>query len=805
MRRIIIIKFLFFTTLLFSQINISYLSNEFGKIEFGVSETLIYIQTNSKTNFSDYQISDSGKDFVIIDVNKENYEEEYRKLQSLYNNVEPVLIYENEYKQICFDEIIVKTKERNDIYDMFKGLDFKVIENEYNIDKLLVQFNNLNTYEVFEIINRFYQDKRVEYIEPNFLRFIKLQTNDPYYSQQWAINNQGYLGGTPDADMDVDEAWNYAIGEGIKVAVLDEGVDLLHPDLQANLLLGFDATDSNSNGHPNVENDDAHGTACAGIIGAVANNDIGIAGIAHNAKIIPVRIAYSNGFPLRNSNRRWISKTTWMSAGINWASSDNYGGADILSNSWGGGSPSTDINTAINNAVNNGRGGKGCIVLFSSGNSNSSSVSYPASLPNVIAVGASSMCDERKSFTSCDGESWGSNYGTNLDVVAPGVKIYTADITGNSGYNKNGDYYDSFNGTSAACPNAAGVVALILSVNPNLTGAQARNILQKTTDKISGYTYNITKSSGTWNNEVGYGRVNALKAVKEAIFYQTTINSTDLICDTNNYTANLQNLPIDYPYTISWSSSFNIQITGSLTNSNVNFTVTPNSGQGWVKATLNGYYEITKDIWIGKPIVTLPSDCYTSQYPSTPNCFSLCRQTQLSLENYVFVAAQGVDDLSMNNPNNWEWQPITNNFNIYPQANSAYIATYFNPQPQHYVAYRVRVQNACGWSDWFEHTLNLIDCGGDTGIGGLRVSNTYKVYPNPSSDIVNVELRDQNNKPEKDAKISGELFDLMGQSRAKVDIKNNMATFSVKGLQRGVYVLNIHINDQIESHQIAVE
>lgn len=374
---------------------------------------------------------------------------------------------------------------------------------------------NLETAELFELVNQLQKDNRVEFAEPNFIRMMKPHTNDPFFSSQWSINNQGYLGGTVDADMDVDAAWNYTTGAGIKVAVIDEGVDLSHTDLTANLLSGYDATGNGSNGAPNEENNDAHGTACAGIIAAVANNTEGIAGVAYSAKIIPVRIAYSNGLPLGNDRRAWITNDNWIANGINWAWQN---GADVLSNSYGGGSYSSTIANAINNAVNNGRNGKGSVVLFSSGNDNGS-VSFPSTVTNAISVGASSMCDERKTPTSCDGEYWwGSNYGTSLDVVAPGVKIYTADISGSAGYSS-GDYKSDFNGTSSACPNAAGVVALILSANPNLTQQEAREILESNVDKVLDYSYSTTSGqpNGTWNNQVGYGRINAKKAVEKAV------------------------------------------------------------------------------------------------------------------------------------------------------------------------------------------------------------------------------------------------------------------------------------------------
>ncbi len=417
------------------------------------------------------------------------------KTSQNFERIEPVLIYKDGTKQIAKGELNIKLKADASLEDILKGRTFTEQPNEFDKNLYLVKLN-LETSELFELVTQLQKDDRVEFAEPNFIRVMKPHTNDPFFSSQWAINNQRYLGGTVDADMDVDDAWNYTTGAGIKVAVIDEGVDLSHTDLTTNLLSGYDATGNGSNGAPNEGNDDAHGTSCAGIIAAVANNTNGTAGVAYNAKIIPVRIAYSNGFPLGDDRRAWITNDNWIANGINWAWQN---GADVLSNSYGGGSYSSTIESAINNAVNNGRNGKGSVVLFSSGNNNGS-VIFPSTVGNAISVGASSMCDERKTPISCDGEFWwGSNFGNSLDIVAPGVQIYTTDISGSNGY-RNGDYMPSFNGTSSACPNAAGVVALILSADPSLTQQEAREILENNTDKVSSYNYssNSNQPNGTW-------------------------------------------------------------------------------------------------------------------------------------------------------------------------------------------------------------------------------------------------------------------------------------------------------------------
>ena len=166
------------------------------------------------------------------------------------------------------------------------------------------------------------------------------------------------------------------------------------------------------------------------------------------------------------------------------------------------------INTAIANAKSLGRGGKGSVVVFSAGNDNTSSVIYPAYLTNVIAVGASNMCDQRKMpiDDGCNGfeDWWGSNYGSALDISAPGLWLTSTDIMGAAGYDV-GDYFWYMNGTSGAAPIVSGVAGLVLSVSPNLTANEVQTILQNTADDVNG---------GGWDTTMGYGRVNAYRAVQ---------------------------------------------------------------------------------------------------------------------------------------------------------------------------------------------------------------------------------------------------------------------------------------------------
>ncbi len=318
--------------------------------------------------------------------------------------------------------------------------------------------------------------------------------NDPLFPTQWALENTaqtpGWIAG---ADMNAPLAWDLGTGvSSIKIAILDEGVDFTHPDLSPRLGVGYEATDQLSPGNSpgNALPDDEHGTACAGIAAAAGNNGIGIAGVCWNATVMPVRIGYAD---------HW-SELAWQIDAITWATD---AGADVLSNSWGGIPPSSALQSALQYSLAVGRGGLGCVLVFAAGNTNGPIV-YPAKYPEVIAVGASSPCDERKSPTSCDGETfWGSNHGLELDLIAPGVKLQTTDIVGPTGRDP-GDYIPEFNGTSAACPYVAGAAGLLLSLRPDLTSVEVRAMLTSACADQVGPSGEDTPG---WDQFMGWGRL----------------------------------------------------------------------------------------------------------------------------------------------------------------------------------------------------------------------------------------------------------------------------------------------------------
>ena len=283
--------------------------------------------------------------------------------------------------------------------------------------------------------------------------------NDPLFPQQWTLCNTGQFGGTPGADIGALEVWEITSGDpNIVIAVLDSGVDRTHPDLIDNLVPGYDFVDQDDN--PDPAPGDAHGTACAGVAAAKGNNGIGLAGVAYDCKIMPVR----------TRNGTAIVSAAQDAAALRWAA---VHGADVINYSW----PRDDYSDLVRSALEDvtkiggiGRNGRGCVVCFAAGMSGR--IVPSKGIPQAITVGATDNHDVRWSWSS---------YGPELDLVAPTggastLTCWTTDLVGPAGVS-GGDYYQYMSGPSGSCPVVAGVAALILSVEPNLTSAEVRHYL----------------------------------------------------------------------------------------------------------------------------------------------------------------------------------------------------------------------------------------------------------------------------------------------------------------------------------------
>lgn len=367
--------------------------------------------------------------------------------------------------------------------------------------------------EVLDIVSKI--ENISDVIECDAVHHSNFKLFNTLYPKQYYLHDNGGI------DINIEKAWNltHQFGENITVAVVDCGVEHNHEDLP-NVIDGYTIGISNGIGNPTTAYE-AHGTACAGIIGA-ANNTIGIRGIASEAKILPVNIEPNKNF---GSDQQ-------IAQAIIWASQR----ADILSCSWGGeGTASVSIKNAINYAITNGRKGKGCIIVAAAGNNatNYNGLSFPACLDGVISVGAIDRT----------GSIWYySQRGSGLCVVAPSgdgyssSDIVTTDLMGNAGYTAS-NYTEHFNGTSAACPQVAGVAALMLSANPNLTSKEVKEKLETTAKDLGETGYDTT---------YGHGLINAYDAI---CYASLNIDGADYT--KNYYTYKAKGIP-DYA-TVNWS------------------------------------------------------------------------------------------------------------------------------------------------------------------------------------------------------------------------------------------------------------
>ena len=405
--------------------------------------------------------------------------------------------------------------------------------------------------DVIEYVGMLERSDMFEMVKSADAGEICLSPNDTYISNQW------YL-----ATINMPGTWNITTGNAdIKVAVLDREVDWNHKDIGIGLD-GYKNIDS-SLGYNYMEGTSqpvtphTHGTFVAGIIGAKTNNHEGIAGVTGGngcagITIIPYCVGSTTG--INNIDMATVDDAILDAVDK---------GAKVINMSFRSTiSIHPDIDDAIDYAYNHG-----VIMVAASGNDHSSSLGYPASHPKVIAVGATDQNNHRASF---------SNYGTGLDLVAPGVDIFSTTL--NNGY-------DSQSGTSFAAPQVSGVAALMLSVNPTLSPDSIRSILRATCTKPSGYTY----TSG-WNNQVGYGLLNAYAAIKRAALSSLSfIKGKEFVCDSTMFT--LSGLPTGA--TATWSlnvtygnGSGSVTTLGDGTNCMV-YNLYPNEMfEGWLTANI---------------------------------------------------------------------------------------------------------------------------------------------------------------------------------------------------------------------------
>ena len=792
MKKNIIILFLLFTTgaYLFGQQNYYWSAGE--KQFLTEVENKFVVKLSSSVSTQQTRSALQGNSKIHSTVRLEDYTEivnsealslnEIRK-QPGVTDVLPAYSINNEILYVT-GEILLEPRKGVDINQIIVALtgnDVKISQrSKYNTFVLEVS----DWSKLFEYANRIYESGTVKYCHPNFsFPLHKTQTQtDPLYPQQYYLNNTGQFGGTNNIDINAPEAWNITTGNtSVRVAVIDDGVEA-HEDMTGRLLPGFTARSTaenpDRNGAPNntnppstpypYDNDSpiGHGQACAGIIAANHNN-LGIRGIAPQVRIIPINI-FNDWFIDRILNGYyWMDfvryrETVQDVVNAIDAAWDTHS-ADVLSNSWGYGTAPNNadaIVAAINRARTQGRNGRGCPVVFASGNAwglqGVTDVAFPANVEGVITVGA----------INNRGVIWNySQRGVSMDLVAPSGNlnlngdIRTTDRMGNLGYNET-NYMANFGGTSAACPQVAGVAALMLSVRPDLTEAQVRTILQNAARDLG---------SAGFDNTYGYGLVNAYAAVYTVA---PRISGPSLICSSGgSFTVN--NLPTGA--TITWSQGPNLARTSAQGSNPCTFSST-GSGSSWIRATLViGSNTITlpdKVVWSGTPVIS-----YISGPTYTPNNQWA---TYYAMPNNP---AMGVTDY------NWILSPLNGN-SVYDYGWTADIA-FYNSGFYQVVS---RGQNTCGWGSYTVTGIEVYD------------SKGMSVYPNPASGEVTIEIQSSDDKELPSTVWELEIYTPgMILKEKKTSLKDNKTIINTSGWQEGIYMLRVKHGESLLTGKLIIK
>lgn len=458
-------------------------------------------------------IGDSGNRFwkiveVKTDATNKSSIANANALVSEINNknihVAPVFGVDNQNYLSTSEYFYVKLKSSGDyqiLADVAKDFSAKIVkEIPYMPNWYLLKSSTSSNGLIMS--NQFYESGKFENVDPGFM--FNFKTNscpaEPDFGKQWGLNK-----------INACTAWDITKGNSnVLVAVLDQGVDKAHAEFTNNYSpLSYDIHNGSS---PSVVRGN-HGTHVGGIIGA-NHNGTQIAGVAPQTTILSI------------SHNLYISPTLSgeLASGFGYA---RVSGAAVINNSWGdqGGQfydvmHSTVLEDAIRTAMTSGRNGKGMVVVFAAGNMNNSNrTDYPGNFdPDILVVGSTNNSDARSSYSS---------YGPSLDVVAPGENIFSTLPNNSTGY---------MNGTSMAAPHVAGLAALILSVNPELSRAEVVNIIEKSSQKIGNYLYSTVSArpNGTWNNEMGYGQIDAFAAVSSAsgdivMFNDKTVSTSQTV------------------------------------------------------------------------------------------------------------------------------------------------------------------------------------------------------------------------------------------------------------------------------------
>jgi thermitase len=342
--------------------------------------------------------------------------------------------------------------------------------------------------EELAVFDQLKRSSAVEFVEFDSIVTTTFVPNDTYYATPYPSSHYGNIAQWGLPAVSAPAAWDITQGDSSTViAIVDTGVDATHPDLAGKIIGEYSFTGKVKDGF-------SHGTHCAGIAAAMTNDSIGVAGMCPNCKILSVKVLDDNGSGF----------TSDVADGITYAADQ---GADVISLSLGGSGRSETLRAALDYAFNHN-----ALPVCAMGNANTASATpEPAYWFNCLSVIATDNTGNRAYF---------SNYGDKADVAAPGVGILSTMPTyptylSSHGYMPN---YDALSGTSMATPMVAGLAGLVRSRNPGLTPTQTKGIIMATAG-----------DGKSWSPELGFGLVNAARAVQAALHTDFAPPSVNLI------------------------------------------------------------------------------------------------------------------------------------------------------------------------------------------------------------------------------------------------------------------------------------
>ncbi|MCX7625475.1 MAG: S8 family serine peptidase, partial [Candidatus Sumerlaeaceae bacterium] len=424
-------------------------------------------------------------------------EQRARELKSAIPNaaVYPVLYSPTAHKRApeqskaLTRQLAVKFKPGVDVYEIARQLRLDVREKvSYSPDTYILEVRGSSLFEAMDVANLIHSWQIADFSTPLIKKYQqkKLIPNDPLFGRQWHLRNTGTNTGVTGLaagnDVNVISVWDSYLGTGINIAIVDDGLQVTHPDLAPNARTDIDIDINYGDNDPSPDNSaDNHGTACAGVAAARGNNSIGVSGSAPQAGLVGVRLISASATDAQEAQ----GLTHQLTA------TNPVDRVSIYSNSWG---PADDGATlegpgplakaALQNGVTNGRGGLGAIYTWAGGNGGTSDNANYDGYANsrfTIAVAASGGAGEQSSYSES-----GSCIVINAPSSYSGGGITTVDRTGTNGYeDPPGDYTYTFGGTSSATPLAAGCIALLLQAYPNLTWRDVIDILIRSATKNS--------------------------------------------------------------------------------------------------------------------------------------------------------------------------------------------------------------------------------------------------------------------------------------------------------------------------------